>query len=98
MLAKYNTVLENRNSILKMNEEQRKDFEGMLDIYSEGLATLSADIAQIRIDYTKKLDLHVKKYFEEMTNGKEIPRITYETNADECDFESRDVLKEKYLT
>lgn len=98
MLAKYNSVLENRNSILKMNDEQRRDFEGMLDIYSEELATLSADIAQIRIEYAKKLDKHVKRYFEEMTNGREMPKISYETNANECDFESRDILKEKYLS
>ena len=98
MLAKYNSVLENRNAILKMNDEARINYEGMLDIYSEELATLSADIAQIRIDYTKKLDLYVKKYFYEMTQGKEEPRISYETNATENDFESREALKAKYLS
>lgn len=97
MLARYNSVLESRNSILKMQENERVNYEGMLDIYSEELATLCADIAQIRIEYTKKLDLYVKKYFYDMTNGKEEPRISYETNADEIDFESRERLKEKYL-
>ena len=33
-----------------------------------------------------------------MTNGREMPKISYETNANECDFESRDILKEKYLS
>lgn len=98
MLSKYNACLEQRNTILKMSDEEKKKYQGMLDIYSEELATLSADIAEKRIEYVRKLDKHVKKYFEEMTGGKEVPRISYETNADEIDFESRESLKEKYLS
>ena len=96
MLAKYNAVLENRNAILKMSDEERKAYEGILEVYSEELATLSTDIANMRIDYVKKLDFWVKRYFEEMTDGKELPSITYETNADEADFDSRESLKKKY--
>ena len=98
MLVKYNSVLESRNAILKMKDESRADYEGMLDIYSEELATLSADIAQIRIEYTRSLDKYVKSYFNDMTGGKEVPKISYETNASEIDFESRQQLKEKYLS
>lgn len=97
MLTRYTSVLEQRNAILKMNEAERASYEGMLDIYSEELSSLSADIALIRIDYAKKLDHYVKQYFNDMTLGKEIPRISYETNASEADFESRGALKEKYL-
>ena len=97
MLAKYNSVLENRNAILKMSDDERKSYKGILEVYSEELATLSADIANMRIDYVKKLDFYVKRYFSDMTDGKEIPNISYETNADEVDFESREALKEKYL-
>ncbi|MBQ4509563.1 MAG: DNA replication/repair protein RecF [Clostridia bacterium] len=96
MLAKYNAVLENRNAILKMSDEERKAYEGILEVYSEELATLSTDIANMRIEYVKKLDFWVKRYFEEMTDGKELPSITYETNADEADFDSRESLKKKY--
>ncbi len=97
MLSKYNTVLENRNAILKMSEEERKSYKGILEVYSEELATLSADIANIRIDYVKKLDFWVKRYFEDMTEGKELPCISYETNAQGDDFNSRELLKEKYF-
>lgn len=98
MLAKYNAVLENRNAILKMSDDERKKYEGILEVYSEELATLSADIANMRIDYVKKLDFYVKRYFEEMTEGREAPSITYETNADGEDFNSRESLKDKYLS
>lgn len=98
MLSKYNTVIENRNAILKMSDEERKSYEGILEVYSEEIATLSADIAEMRIDYIKKLDKWVKRHFNEMTDGREEPKLTYETNADECDFESRENLKAKYLS
>lgn len=96
MLAKYNAVLENRNAILKMKDDERKAYEGILEVYSEELATLSTDIANMRIEYVKKLDFYVKRYFNEMTDGKEVPSISYETNADEADFDSRESLKKKY--
>ena len=98
MLSKYNAVLENRNAILKMTDDERKKYEGILEVYSEELATLSADIANMRIEYVKKLDFWVKRYFYEMTSGKELPNITYETNADEADFNSREELKVRYLS
>lgn len=98
MLARYNTVLENRNVILKMDEKEREQYKEMLSIYSNEIASLCADIAEMRIEYIKKLDYYVKLFFEEMTMGKEVPKITYETNAKENDFESKESLKQKYLT
>lgn len=98
MLAKYNSVIEARNAVLKMDSEKRNEYLGMLDIYSEELSYLCADIALMRIDYIKKLDYWVNIFFEEMTNGKEKPKITYETNASESDFEEREALKNKYLS
>ena len=97
MLTKYNACLEQRNTLLKMSEDERSSYKGMLDVYSEELASLSADIAEKRIEYVSKLNKHVKKYFEEMTKGKEIPEISYETNVEEADFESRESLRDKYL-
>ena len=97
MLSKYNNVIENRNAILKLDENVRKQYEGMLDIYSDELSSLCADIAGMRIEYIKKLDFWVKCFFDEMTKGKETPKITYEANAKENDFETRESLKNKYL-
>ncbi|MBQ7225560.1 MAG: DNA replication/repair protein RecF [Clostridia bacterium] len=97
MLSKYNNVIENRNAILKLDENERKQYEGMLDIYSDELSSLCADIAGMRIEYIKKLDFWVKCFFDEMTKGKETPKITYEANAKENDFETRESLKNKYL-
>ena len=96
MLAKYNSVMEQRNAILKLEPEKRKQYESMLEVYSDELSSLCADIAGMRIDYIKKLDYWMGIFFEEMMKGKETPKITYETNARENDFDSRESLKNKY--
>ena len=96
MLAKYNSVMEQRNAILKMDISQRLQYEGIINDYSDELASLCADIAGMRIDYIKKLDYWVKVFFEEMMKGRETPKITYESNAKENDLESRESLKNKY--
>lgn len=98
MLAKYNSVMEQRNTVLKLEPEKRRQYESMLEVYSDELASLCADIADMRIDYIKKLDFWMKVFFEEMMKGKETPKITYETNAKENDFESRESLKNRYLS
>ena len=69
----------------------------MLDVYSEELAYLCADISMMRYDYIKRLDHYVKVIFEEMTGGKEVPKITYETSIGKCDFNDREALKNEYL-
>lgn len=97
MMTRYNAVMEERNAILKMMPEERILNQDLMDIYSEELASLCADIADIRNEYIKKLDFWVKNFFEEMTGGKEKPKITYESNASENDFESRESLKNRYL-
>ncbi|MBQ7353792.1 MAG: DNA replication/repair protein RecF [Clostridia bacterium] len=98
MMTKYNSLIENRNAILKMDPIQRQNSLMMLDVYSEELAYLCADISMMRVDYIKKLDYWVKIFFEEMTKGKETPKITYETSIGKNDFSDREVLKNEYLS
>lgn len=98
MMTKYNSLIESRNAILKMDPIQRQNSLMMLDVYSEELAYLCADISMMRVDYIKKLDYWVKIFFEEMTKGKEVPKITYETSVGKNDFNDREVLKNEYLS
>ena len=97
IMARYNAVMEERNAILKMMPEERRENEALMDIYSEELASLCADIADIRNEYIKKLDYWVSVFFDDMTKGKEKPKITYESNVSENDFDNRESLKNRYL-
>ena len=98
MLTKYNNVLEQRNAILKMDENARRQYSVIIDNYSEELSSLCADIAGMRIDYVKKLNYWVGVFFEEMMEGKEIPKITYESNIKNFENDSREELKNKYYS
>lgn len=97
LLNKYNTILENRNSVLKMDEKTRAEFGDMINVYSEELATLCADITEIRLDYIKKLDIWVNKFIEDMTDGKEKAKISYETALKEKELLLKETVREKYL-
>ena len=96
LLNKYNTILENRNSILKMDEKTRAEFEEMINVYSEELAILCADITEMRMEYIKKLDIWVNKFIADMTDGKENTKISYETSLKEKELLSKESIKEKY--
>lgn len=81
MLSRYNTVMEQRNAILKMAPEAREKYKSVLEVYSSQLSSLCADIAMIRDDYVKKLDVWVNKFFSEMTSCAEVPKIKYESDG-----------------
>ena len=96
LLSRYNNVVSSRNAILKMEEKEREQYRDTLDFYSSELASLCADIADVRCEYVRKLDYWVKEFFAQMTDGRETPSISYETNAQGTDFSSRESLKNKY--
>ncbi len=96
LMTRYNSVMSSRNAILKMDEVERAQYRETIDFYSSELASICADIADARNEYVKKLDFWVKEFFSQMTDGREVPKITYETNAQGEDFSSRETLKNRY--
>ncbi len=98
LMARYNNVMSSRNAILKMDPQEREQYRDTIDFYSSELASLCADIADVRCEYVKKLDRWVGEFFSQMTHGEEKPKITYETNAQGLDFDSRESLKNRYAT
>ena len=98
LMARYNNVMSSRNAILKMEPAEREQYRDTLDFYSSELASLCSDIANARCEYVRKLDKWVKEFFSQMTSGAETPSITYETNAQGVDFDSRESLKNRYAT
>ncbi len=96
LMTRYNSVMSSRNAILKMDDAERVKYRETIDFYSSELASICADIADARYEYVKKLDFWVKKFFEQMTDGRETPKISYETNAQGADFDTRASLKNRY--
>ena len=98
MLSKYNNYIMNRNAILKKEEAYEGKLDDLIDVYSEQLSELSADISVIRKEYIEKLDKWVRIFFEEMTNGRELPTIRYDADHSLKNDAEREEIKQKYLT
>ena len=96
-MAKYNNYLLNKNAVLKREDILEDKIKGLCDIYSEELALICSEISEIRQDYIKKLDRYVKIFFKEMTDGKEIPSITYDANHSLKEGCTKEDIRNKYL-
>ncbi len=96
-LQSYNQVLKERNSLIKEAEESRALFDSTIDIWSEQLATLAAQITEYRVNYLKSAVKYIEKYFFEMTGDNERPSLKYASSA-HIDCESFDIKAcyEKY--
>ena len=89
-LQSYNQVLKERNSLIKSAEEQRDIFDSTIDIWSEQLATLSAQITEYRINYLRLAREYIEKCFFEMTGDSERPTLRYISSAS-VDTENFDI-------
>ena len=96
-LQSYNQVLKERNSLIKLAENDRSTFDATIDVWSEQLAALSAKITEYRINYLKLAKEYVEKCFFEMTGDVERPSLKYVSSAG-VDTENFDVKTcyEKY--
>ena len=97
LLSKYNYYIGERNALLKKEEEEIKSLSDLMYVYADEMSAICSEISVIREEYIKRLDFYVKKFFEEMTDGKEIPKISYDADhslEEGCD---KSDIKEKYM-
>ncbi len=83
-LQKFNKILSERNALLKQLSENGGD-SSLLDVYSDQLARVSANIMVTREEYITRLDAFVKKFFSDLSEitgaqDKEIPRLFYKNS------------------
>lgn len=76
LLVNYNKTLEHRNALLK-NLYKSPSLESTLDVWDERLSFLGALIASERIDYTSKLSLYSKAFYDGISGNKEHLRVLY---------------------
>ncbi len=72
-LQRYNSILAQRNQLLKNAAIQPKAFEETIRLWSLQLAEYAEKVSIGRSEYMEKVDFHVKNIFDDMTGGKEIP-------------------------
>ena len=85
-LQKYNSILNQRNTLLKEYEENKEAFDRTIELWSTYLAREAALISRERYEYVKLLDGHVKDFFNDMTKGSEKTLLEYNKALTEDDY------------
>ncbi|MCR5213109.1 MAG: DNA replication/repair protein RecF [Eubacterium sp.] len=91
-LAKYNHILEQRNSLLKQIYF-KPELEDSLDIWDDQLIETGRSIIRERSNFIKMMNDMIIGIHKGLTSDKEIISLKYEPNVKEEDFEN--VLKSK---
>ncbi len=79
-LLKYNKVLKQRNSLLKLSESQPMNFE-LLETYDELLVPLAQYISKKRRSICELFLPYLVKNYQDMHQGNESPGLAYQTHV-----------------
>lgn len=79
LLGKYNKTLNQRNALLK-DIPKHGELMDTLEIWDSTLSYLGGMLIKERIDFIKKLDVCAKEYHDGISSGREVLKITYDTN------------------
>ncbi len=87
-LQRYNTILKERNALLRSAVDDRSSFNSTIDLFSSQLAHEAAVITSYRVAYADKLKNYVADCFADMTGGRERPTLEYistsKLSLDDC--------------
>ena len=75
---KYNTLLAQRNALLKNDNARSKENETLFETLAEQMAQYAANITRLREKYCAKLSEKVSGYIDEMSGGKEKAELKYD--------------------
>lgn len=76
-LQKYNSILSQRNALIKNAYFDRKTFDDTVEYWSEQLAQAAVVIGEKRNEYTKELGFFANEFIKDMTCGKESLSLSY---------------------
>ncbi len=98
-LQKYNHVLKQRNALIKNALNDRETFDSTVELWSIQLAHEAAIISDMRLSFIKRAEVYINKFFNEMTDGGECPKVIYHGNAglDGDDYHNREKTEQRYL-
>ena len=99
-LQKYNFALKQRNALIKNALSDRATFDATVELWNEQLAEEAAVIADMRSKFVQRAEKYIKKFFSEMTDGEETPKVAYHSCAGLAaeDYSDRQKTKQAYLT
>jgi recF protein len=77
-LGRYKKILQQRNTLLKQSEIS----EDVIAVWDEGMAEYGAKLIQERSRFVKKLNEISRTISSQITNGKEVMEISYESDVE----------------
>ena len=92
-LQRYQAILKERNSLIKLAQEDRGAFDSTVDIWSDQLAVEAAKITAYRVEYLKEIRKYVSDIFSDMTGKREEPELSYISSCKLSEDELFDVKK-----
>jgi len=98
-LQKYNHILKQRNALIKNAVADRETFNSTVELWSMQLAHEAAVISDMRLRFIRRAEVYISRFFSEMTDGGEQPKVIYHGNAGLCedDYLDRKKTEERYL-
>lgn len=98
-LQKYNQLLKQRNSLLKLAETDRKTFDDTVELWSTQLAHEAAYLSSVRYEYVKALNAHVGEFFTGMSGERESVCVRYmgKAHVEEDMYADREFCERAYL-
>ncbi len=98
-LQRYQTVLKERNSLIKQAELSREQFDQTIDLWSSQLAEEAAIITKYRVEYLNDAREYISNCFSDMTGQRECPTLVYKSSSHltEEDCFDREKIKRAYM-
>ena len=99
-LQRYNSILKERNALLKNALKDREAFDTTIELWSEQLAAEAAVIADMRVRFIRRAEVYISRFFSEMTGNTETPKVIYHGSSGQPEEEYLDRKKteERYKT
>lgn len=86
LLQKYNSILSQRNALIKNAYFQRDVFDSTVEYWSEQLAEYAERISKKRAWYTSMLSEYSNSLIGDMTSGKEQLKISYRSEKSKDEY------------
>jgi len=90
-VSQFRQVLKQRNAYLKkLQHHQTKDLV-YLEVLSDQLAAYCAEVVKTRLDFLKKLQVHIEKIHDQITDHQEVLKVVYSSFYDSNEKSLEDI-------
>lgn len=98
-LGQYQKLLQQRNALLKnLQRKQTEELLTMLDILTENLTDLAAEVLERRLTFIQKLQIYAQSIHSQISHGEESLQLSYLPSVDVSEQATLSKIIEAYET